>query len=156
METSIKNCDVLTKLISCLAPTIQFGMSKCKCCWLDLSFGLQLIEVNLIQVMLMLHCKQHENWNYKARFDLIFHCGDWQIQLIKTLQTSKELWDKLKATYEQYSMVAQKKIHKRLVSLSFSKSQLANEFFKEWENILNGIAIVGLTFIESQIVCLCY
>jgi hypothetical protein len=53
-------------------------------------------------------------------------------------------------------MVAQKKIHKRLVSLSFSKSQLANEFFKEWENILNGIAIVGLTFIESQIVCLCY
>ncbi len=94
--------------------------------------------------------------NYKTRFELIFHCGDWQIQLVRTLQTSKEVWDKLKATYEQSSMVAQTTIHKRLVSLSLSKSQLVNEFFEEWENILNGIAIVGLTFIESQIVCFCY
>jgi len=53
-------------------------------------------------------------------------------------------------------MVAQTTIHKRLVSLSLSKSQLVNEFFEEWENILNGIAVVGLTFIESQIVCFCY
>ncbi len=85
--------------------------------------------------------------NYKTHFDLIFHCGDRQIQLVRTLQTSKEVWDKLKATYEQSSMVAQKTIHKRLVSLSLSKSQLVHEFFEEWENTLNGIAIVGLTFI---------
>jgi hypothetical protein len=53
-------------------------------------------------------------------------------------------------------MVTQTSIHKRLESLSLSKSQLVHEFFEEWENTLNGIAIVGLTFIESQIICFCY
>jgi len=67
--------------------------------------------------------------NYKTHFDLIFHCGDRQIQLARTLQTSKEVWDKLKATYEQSSMVTQTTIHKRLVSLSLSKSQVVHEFF---------------------------
>lgn len=68
--------------------------------------------------------------NYKTRFDLIFHCGDWQIQSVRTLQTSKEVWDKLKATYEQSSMVAQIIIHKRFLSFSLSKSQLVHEFFE--------------------------
>ncbi len=44
--------------------------------------------------------------NYKSKFDLIFHGGDWQIRLTKTLKTSKEVCNKLKATYEQSSMVA--------------------------------------------------
>jgi hypothetical protein len=36
----------------------------------------------------------------KTRFDLILHCGDHQIQLIKSLKTFQQIWAKLKSTYE--------------------------------------------------------
>jgi hypothetical protein len=77
--------------------------------------------------------------NYETCFDLIFRCGDWQIQSARTLQISKEVWDKLKATYEQSNMVAQITIHKRFLSFSLSKSQLVHEFLKmrkhfKWHN----------------------
>jgi hypothetical protein len=81
--------------------------------------------------------------NYETCFDLIFRCGDWQIQSARTLQISKEVWDKLKAPYEQSNMVAQITIHFFL--FLFQNLNLSMNFWK-WENILNDIIIVGFYF----------
>jgi hypothetical protein len=50
----------------------------------------------------------------KTCFDLIFHRGDYQIQLIKSLKTFQQIWAKLKSTYEHKYNAFDIGIHKRI------------------------------------------
>lgn len=51
----------------------------------------------------------------KARADLILHCGNAQIQLVRSLTTAKAVWDKLQSTYELTDLASQVSIYKRLL-----------------------------------------
>jgi hypothetical protein len=66
----------------------------------------------------------------KACFDLILHCSDQQIQLVGTLKTSKEVWDKLKATYEQSSMQHKQQFTKNLCHFLYQSFNQYKFFWK--------------------------
>jgi hypothetical protein len=51
--------------------------------------------------------------NNKARTNIILHCGNQQTAWIHLLKTSKEIWDKLKGTYEHSNKGSQVVVHNK-------------------------------------------
>lgn len=48
----------------------------------------------------------------KARSDILLHCGDKQLLSLKSLSTSKQVWNKLKQLYERSNKALQVNFHK--------------------------------------------
>lgn len=55
----------------------------------------------------------------RARFDLIFQCGDVQIQMVCQLKAFKEVWEKLKMTYVHSNQTTQLVVQKKLMTIKF-------------------------------------
>jgi hypothetical protein len=48
----------------------------------------------------------------KARSDILLHCDEKQLILLKPLSTSKAVWKKLKQLYERFNKESQVNLHK--------------------------------------------
>lgn len=88
----------------------------------------------------------------KARADIILHCGDAQIQLIHSLPTSKEMWDKLKATYDHVDIGTQVHSHRKLTNMKLLDSQSVPEFLDQWQAAVDDTTSAGLNIPSTQLV----
>eukprot|EP00249_Psilotum_nudum_P037083 c9436_g1_i1 orf=66-620(-) len=92
-------------------------------------------------------------WNLvdsKARSNIILHCCDRQIQLVSALPTSRDVWQKLCATYEHSDVVSQVTLLRRLMQLMLVYCRSVTEFLEEWQGLLDEAARTGLTFSDIQ------
>jgi hypothetical protein len=88
--------------------------------------------------------------NNKARTYIILHCGNQQTAWIHLLKTSKEIWDKLKATYECCNKVLKLLYFKK----SMSDGQIVPKLLEDFQGALDKVAIVGLTFNDQEVILL--
>jgi hypothetical protein len=91
----------------------------------------------------------------KACFDLILHYSDQQIQLVITLKVSKEVWEKLKATYEQSSMQHKQQFTKDLCHFLYQSFNLHNFFWKNGKLFQMKQLLLVLHLLDPKIVCFC-
>lgn len=71
-----------------------------------------------------------------------------KLLLLKFLKISKKLWDMFKNTYEFFNPTSQVYFHRKSTYLTLTKSKLVNEFFEEWQNIIEEASITRLKFNE--------
>lgn len=99
----------------------------------------------------------HAAWKSKdseARSDILLHCGDKQLALLKSLPTSKAVWDKLKQLYERSNRASQVNLHKQLCHLRMSENDDVVSFLENWQSVLQDTATAGCEFNDAQQVML--
>lgn len=71
---------------------------------------------------------------------------------MKSLKSYKELWDRLKETYELSIPPSQVYFHKKLTHLTLSKLlwKSMTDFLKEWQNTLKESTTLGLNFTKKN------
>jgi len=111
------------------------------------TYGMLLMEPKLITALLMQpYTSSTTPQNNKARTYIILHCGNQQTAWIHLLKTSKEIWDKLKATYECCNKVLKLLYLKK----SMSDGQIVPKLLEDFQGALDKVAIVGLTFNDQE------
>lgn len=86
----------------------------------------------------------------KARATIILHCGDKQIGLVKSLQTSTEVWDKLESTYKQTDLASQVTAQKKLTQLVMNEDTPIIAFIEEFQGVLEEVSNSGLIIPDDQ------
>lgn len=87
------------------------------------------------------------NWRARdlaAWMEIILHLGDPQLQMLRTFNTSNQIWPLLRSTYEHTDLISQVTILKKLMNLNMVDTQLATPFLDEWITLLDDAAISGL------------
>lgn len=90
----------------------------------------------------------------KARSEILLHCGEKQLLMLKPLSTSKVVWDKLKQLYERSNKASQVNLHKQLCHLSMTDNDDVINFLEHWQSVLQEAAIAGCQFDDTQQVML--
>jgi len=70
------------------------------------------------------------------------------------LKTSKEIWDKLKATYECCNKVLKLSCFKKLFNLTMSDGQIVPKNLEDFQGALDKVVVVGLTFNDQEVILL--
>lgn len=87
----------------------------------------------------------------KARSDILLHCGlGQQLIALRPLKTSKEVWDRLKQTYEKSNKASQVQLHKQLCHMIMSDNEDVVAFLESWQALLQEAAISSCIFSEAQ------
>jgi hypothetical protein len=59
--------------------------------------------------------------DFKARSDILLHCGEKQLILLKPLTTSKAMWEKFKQLYERSNKASQVNFPQTIVSFNYDR-----------------------------------
>lgn len=80
----------------------------------------------------------------KARADIILHSGDSQIQIVHSMQTSKDVWDLLRVTYARTDVASQVNAHQELINLHLLEEDSIPDFLDCWQATLDNTVSAGL------------
>ena len=70
--------------------------------------------------------------NSKAHSDIFLHCSEKQLISLRSLPTSKHVWDRLKQLNEKSNKALQVNLHKQLCRLTMSNSNDVMTFMESW------------------------
>lgn len=80
-----------------------------------------------------------------AQMELILHCQDRQVQMVRTLTTAQAIWKHFANSYEHTDLIVQVSLIKKLVTTNMAERQSSTKFLDDWQVILDGVLISGLT-----------
>lgn len=80
----------------------------------------------------------------------MLHSGEKQLSLVKKLTTSKAVWDKLKATYQQTDLATQVTAQKKLSQLVMTEDTQIVDFIEEFQGILGELSVSGLDIPKDE------
>ena len=75
--------------------------------------------------------EEWENKDLDARMELVMHLTDKQIDLVKDLETSKEIWDALKERHEPSDRTTKINTLRHLVTLEMEESEGIHTFIRK-------------------------
>ncbi|MCO5581894.1 hypothetical protein L7F22_035783 [Adiantum nelumboides] len=78
-----------------------------------------------------------------AHMEIILHCGDRQVQMIRSLKSAPAIWSFFQKTYEHTNLVYQVSLIKRLVNTNMQEGQSATKFVDAWQALLDEVIISG-------------
>ena len=81
--------------------------------------------------------------------ELILHCNDRQVQMVRTLKSAREIWLFFEKSYQHTDLVYQVSLIKRLVNTNMSKDQATAKFLENWQALLDEVLISGLAIPET-------
>ncbi|MCO5547043.1 hypothetical protein L7F22_000484 [Adiantum nelumboides] len=84
-----------------------------------------------------------------AHMEIILHCGDRQVQMVRSLKLAEALWSFFQKTYEHTDLVYQVSLIKRLVNTNMQEGQSATKFVDAWQALLDEVIISGLAVPET-------
>ncbi|MCO5581901.1 hypothetical protein L7F22_035790 [Adiantum nelumboides] len=74
-------------------------------------------------------------WTVKdntTHMEIILHCGDRQVQMVRSLTSTQAIWSFFQKTYEHTDLVYQVSLIKRLVNTNMQEGQSATKFVDAW------------------------
>ncbi|MCO5571352.1 hypothetical protein L7F22_025090 [Adiantum nelumboides] len=80
----------------------------------------------------------------EARTELVRHMGDRQVQLVRQLNTSKEMWDSLQQRYQQTNVVSRVLLHRKLNEVHHKNHNNTEAFLDAWQQANDNLMISGL------------
>ncbi|MCO5595443.1 hypothetical protein L7F22_049485 [Adiantum nelumboides] len=80
----------------------------------------------------------------EARTELVLHMGDRQVQLVRQLNTSKEMWDSLQQQYQQTNVVSRVLLHRKLNEVHHKNYNNTKAFLDAWQQANDNLMISGL------------
>ncbi|MCO5580832.1 hypothetical protein L7F22_034705 [Adiantum nelumboides] len=80
----------------------------------------------------------------EARTELVLHMGDRQVQLVRQLNTSKEMWDSLQQPYQQTNVVSRVLLHRKLNEVHHKNYNNTEAFLDAWQQANDSLMISGL------------
>lgn len=87
--------------------------------------------------------------DHSTQTEIVLHLSDKQVQLIRLITTSKEMWDFLKREYEHTDLPSQVTLLKRLINLEMKDEQSADTFVDDWQTLLDNAVISGVVIPET-------
>lgn len=87
--------------------------------------------------------------DHSTQTKIVLHLSDKQVQLIRLVTTSKEMWDFLKREYEHTDLPSQVTLLKRLINLEMKDEQSADTFVDDWQTLLDNAVISGVVIPET-------
>ena len=87
-----------------------------------------------------------KEWRRKdldARMEIIMHLSDDQVDFIKDLETSKEIWDTLKERHEPSDRTTKIYTLRHLVTMEMNESDSIDIFIKNWQSALDAALSAG-------------
>ena len=84
-----------------------------------------------------------KNKDLDARMELVMHLIDEQIDLVKDLETSKEIWDALKECHEPSDRTTKINTLRHLVTLEMEESEGIDTFIRKWQLALEQALSAG-------------
>jgi len=97
-----------------------------------------------------------KNKDVQAQCELIMNNGDREVQCVKTLKTSKEIWDKLKATYQQIDVAIQVTSYTKLIEIHMAENTNVIEFLNEFQCLVDDVVVTDLDIPKPQLVILLF
>ena len=88
----------------------------------------------------------------KTCVEVILCLGDRQIQIVRGCTTSREIWDRLKTTYEQSDIASQVAAHRQLMDEHLKENESVINFLENWQSLVDKASIAGLNFSDPQLV----
>lgn len=82
--------------------------------------------------------------DFEARTELVLHMGDRQVQLVRQLNTSKEMWDSLQQQYQQTNVVSRVLLHRKLNEVHHKNYNSTEAFLDAWQQTNDNLMISGL------------
>ncbi|MCO5570496.1 hypothetical protein L7F22_024218 [Adiantum nelumboides] len=87
--------------------------------------------------------------NNSAKMELILHCQDRQVQMIKKLTTANAIWKFFEKNYEHTDLVYQVSLIKKLVNTTMQEGQSSSKFLETWQILLDEVLVSGLAIHEE-------
>ncbi|MCO5559277.1 hypothetical protein L7F22_012873 [Adiantum nelumboides] len=87
--------------------------------------------------------------NNSAKMELILHCQDRQVQMVKKLTIANAIWKFFEKNYEHTDLVYQVSLIKKLVNTTMQEGQSSSKFLETWQILLNGVLVSGLAIPEE-------
>ncbi|MCO5567960.1 hypothetical protein L7F22_021656 [Adiantum nelumboides] len=84
-----------------------------------------------------------------ARLELLLHMEDSQKQNVRLLTSAKDIWDRLKTSYEHKDVSSRVTLLKKLINLSMDETSPVEKFLESWRNTLDDVALSGLVLPEN-------
>ncbi|MCO5584117.1 hypothetical protein L7F22_038040 [Adiantum nelumboides] len=84
-----------------------------------------------------------------AHMEIILHCGDRQVQMVRSLKSAEAIWSFFQKTYEHTDLVYQVSLIKRVVNTNMQEGQSATKFVDAWQALLDEVIISGLAIPET-------
>ena len=106
----------------------------------------QLIDIvngKLLQPKTTPELDEWKNKDLDARMELVMHLTDEQIDLVKDLETSKEIWDALKERHEPSDRTTKINTLRHLVTLEMEESEGIDTFIRKWQLALEQALSAG-------------
>jgi len=75
---------------------------------------------------------------------------------VRTLKTSKESWDKLKATYQQIDVAIQVTSYTKLIEIHMAENTNVIEFLNEFQCLVDDVVVTDLDIPKPQLVILLF
>jgi hypothetical protein len=73
---------------------------------------------------------------------------------VRTLKTSKEIWNELKATYQQIDVATQVTSYSKLIEIPMAKNANVIEFLNEFQCLVDDATVTDLDIPERQLIIL--
>jgi methylglyoxal synthase len=73
---------------------------------------------------------------------------------VRALKTSKEIWDKLKATYHQIDVATQVTSYTKLIEIPMAENANVIEFLDEFQCLVDDATIADLDIRKPQLIIL--
>ena len=80
-----------------------------------------------------------------AQMELIWHCQDRQVQMVRTLTTAQAIWKHFEHSYEHTDLIYQVSLIKKLVNTNMAEGESSTKFLDAWQVTLDEVLISGLT-----------
>mgnify|MGYP002775436766 FL=1 len=84
-----------------------------------------------------------------ARLELLLHMEDTLKQSVRTLTTSKQIWDRLEADYLHTDVMSQVANLKTLINMNMNENDDVDTFVKNWRLRLDDVILSGLSLPSS-------
>ena len=84
-----------------------------------------------------------------ARLELLLHMEDTLKQSVRTLTTSKQIWDRLEADYLHTDVTSQVANLKTLINMNMNENDDVDTFVKNWRLRLDDVILSGLSLPSS-------
>ena len=88
-----------------------------------------------------------------AHMEIILHCGDRQVQMVRSLKSAEAIWSFFQKTYEHTDLVYQVSLIKRLMNSSMQEGQSATKFVDTWQALLDEVIWPSLRHYK---LCFCW
>ena len=93
-----------------------------------------------------------KEWKIKdinAQTELIGHCADRQVQMVRNMSTARAIWNFFAQSYEHTDLIYQVSLIKRLVNSNMNEGQSTTKFLDSWQALLDEVLISGLAIPET-------